>query len=45
MEKQVIHFEGSSTETIQLNSNIGHGMYHVKIITPENQVKVIKITK
>jgi Secretion system C-terminal sorting domain len=41
--KQVIHNEGSSSEAIQLDSNLAHGVYQVEVSSPANDVKVIKV--
>ena len=43
LNKQIVHSEGSSSESIELNKNLAHGMYQVNITTSHNDVKVIKI--
>ncbi len=41
--KQVTHNEGSSSEAIQLSSNLAHGVYQVEVSSPANDVKIIKV--
>ena len=41
--KQVIHNEGSSSEAIQLSSNLAHGVYQVEVSSPVNDVKIINV--
>ena len=41
--QQIIHNEGSSSEAIQLDGNLAHGVYQVEVSGPDNNVKVIKV--
>jgi hypothetical protein len=41
--KQVVRMNGSSTERIQWNYNLSHGIYHLEVILPTGEVKMIKV--
>jgi len=43
LHKQIVHSEGSSSESIELNKNLAHGMYQVNVTTSRNDLKVIKV--
>ena len=43
LAQQIIHNEGSSSESIQLDGSLSHGLYQVEVSCPDNTVKVIKI--
>ena len=41
--KQIMHSEGTSTETIQLQKSVAHGVYQVEITRPDDDKKMIKV--
>jgi len=43
VSKQVVRMNGSSTERIQWNYNLSHGIYHLEVILPTGEVKMIKV--
>ncbi len=40
---QINHAGGTASNAIQLGQNIPHGVYHVEVVSPSNEVNVIKI--
>ncbi len=40
---QIHHAEGTASNAIQLGQNIPHGLYNVEVVSPSNDVNVIKI--
>ncbi len=43
LSKQIVHNEGSSNETLQLNHFISHGIYHLEITKPDTKKENIKV--
>ncbi|MEO7046369.1 MAG: hypothetical protein ABI091_13750, partial [Ferruginibacter sp.] len=43
VSKQVSHADGTSTEQIQWNYNLAHGVYQLEVTRPDASVKVIKV--
>jgi hypothetical protein len=43
LSTQINHAGGTASNAIQLGQNIPHGVYNVEIVSPSNQVSVIKI--
>ena len=43
ISKQIVRMAGSSTETIQWDYNLSHGVYQLQIILPDGQMKMIKV--
>ena len=45
MANEIDHQSGNSTETIQLNNSMAHGVYQLEIIKPGGEKSVIKVRK
>jgi hypothetical protein len=43
VSKQIVRMAGSSTETIQWDYNLSHGIYQLQITLPDGGVKMIKV--
>ena len=43
VSKQVSHADGTSTEKIEWNYNLAHGVYQLEVTRPDASVKVIKV--
>ena len=43
VSKQIVRMAGSSTESIQWNYNLSHGVYQLQITQPDGGLKVIKV--
>jgi subtilisin-like proprotein convertase family protein len=43
ISKKITHAEGSSTEKLNWDYNLAHGMYQLEITKPNGEVKVIKV--
>ena len=43
VKKQISHAGGSSTELIQWNYNLAHGIYQLEVMRPDGSLRVLKI--
>jgi hypothetical protein len=41
--KQIVHSDGNSIETIQMDTYVAHGIYQIEVTTPDKDIKMIEI--